>query len=133
MKIPYKIAKSGREKPLLPITLTNPDNRRSLRCYALVDSGSDTCFFDAELGEVLGIDIPSGDRGKVYGVVPGKWEMHYSHPVIIEFMGKKYGIHAGFIRGLSKHGYGILGQKGFFDQVESVTFEAKKGVFEIIP
>lgn len=132
MKIPYKVAKTGREKPLLPIILHNPDNKRSYRTFALVDSGSDSCFFDADLGEALGIDIAAGDAGKIYGVVPGKWERQYTHPVIIECMGKSFAIRAGFMRGLSKHGYGILGQSGFFDQVQSVTFEKQKGVFEII-
>ena len=133
MKIPYKIARTGREKPLVPITLRNPDNKCSYRCYALVDSGSDSCFFDAELGEALGIHVASGTPGKVFGVVPGRWERQYTHPILIEFMGKSYGVHAGFMRGLSKHGYGILGQSGFFDQVQSVTFEKSKGVFEIVP
>lgn len=133
MKIPYKALKTGREKPLLPITLRNPQNGRSQRFYALVDSGSDSCFFDAELGEAIGLTIPSGRPGKIYGVVPGKWERQYAHPVAIEFSGHSYSIEAGFMRNLSKHGYGILGQTGFFDQVESIVFEKKKGVFEIIP
>ncbi|MEK7155321.1 MAG: hypothetical protein AAB734_00405, partial [Patescibacteria group bacterium] len=77
------------------------------------------------------IDIASGDPGKIYGVVPGKWERQYSHPIIIEFGGKSFPIRAGFMRGLSKHGYGILGQAGFFDQVQSVNFRKKDGFFDI--
>jgi hypothetical protein len=46
--------------------------------------------------------------------------------------GAHYQIEAGLMRGLSRHGYGILGQSGFFNRVKSVTFEKQKGVFEIV-
>ena len=132
MKIPYKAVKTGKEKPLLPISIRNPKTGVSQRFYALVDSGSDSCFFDAELGETIGLQLSKGKEGKIYGVVPGKWERQYAHDIEIEFLGKKSRISAGFMHGLSKHGYGILGQSGFFDQVEAVIFEKKKGVFEIV-
>ena len=132
MKIPYKAVATGKEKPLLPITLRHPKTGASRRFYALVDSGSDSCFFDYEYGEAIGLDVSRGKEGRVYGVIPGKWERQYSHNIVIEIGGKPHTITAGFMRGLSKHGYGILGQAGFFDQVEAVIFEKNKGVFEII-
>ncbi len=132
MKIPYKTLTVGKEKPLLPIAIRNPRTGASQRFYALVDSGSDSCFFDADLGTAIGLDVPKGIEGKIYGVVPGKWERQYMHDIEIEFLGKRVKAQAGFMRGLSKHGYGILGQSGFFDNVEAVVFEKNKGVFEII-
>ena len=133
MKIPYRPLKKGHEKPFVTISLTNPKNGRFVRYLALVDSGSDSCFFDAELGQILGIDIVSGVKGRIYGVVPDKWVAQHSHPITIQYDGCTYDVEAGFVAGLSRHGYGILGQRGFFDQVEAITFEAKKAVFEIIP
>ena len=109
MKIPHRPLKKGHEKPLVLITLRNPSNERSVRYLALVDSGSDSCFFDAELGQALGIDVPTGRKGKIYGVVPDKWVPQYAHLVIIEYMGRTYSSEVGFVAGLSKHGYGILG------------------------
>jgi hypothetical protein len=133
MKVPYKLLATGHEKPLLPITIRNPQTGNVLRLLALVDSGSDTCFFDAELAIVLGIKkVGDGKRVRVYGAVPGKWEFAFQHPIEIEAEGKRFAIEAGFMRGLSHHGFGILGQRGFFDQVQAVTFEKKKGVFEVV-
>jgi hypothetical protein len=133
MKVPYKkLSPTGHEKPLLPITLRNAKSGASRRFFALVDSGSDCCFFDAEFGHAIGLKVRTGEHGKVYGVVPGKWEVQYRHQIVIEVIGKKYTIEAGFMYGLSRNGYGIPGQAGFFDQVQAVTFERKRGVFEII-
>ena len=133
MKVPYKLLKSGHEKPLLPITIRNPETGKSVRSIALVDSGSDTCFFDAELAAALGIKkVGDGAPMKIYGVVPGRWEHAYRHRVSIEFEDAQYEVDVGFMRGLSRHGFGILGQSGFFDRVKSVTFEKQKGVFEIV-
>ncbi|MBI4093604.1 hypothetical protein HY417_01450 [Candidatus Kaiserbacteria bacterium] len=90
-------------------------------------------FFDAELGEAIGIHVAFGKEAKIFGVVPDKWVRQFAHRIELEYDGNTHPIEAGFVRGLSKNGYGILGQKGFFDQVESITFEAKKAVFGIIP
>lgn len=132
MKIPYKLVKTGKEKPLLPVTLGNPKTGASQRFYAPVDSGSDSCFFDYEYAEAIGLDVRKGKEGKIMGVVPGKWVTQYIHEIHIKFIGKRVTIEAGFVPGLSKHGFGILGQNGFFDQVQSVTFEKQKGVFEVV-
>jgi hypothetical protein len=127
MKVPYKkLSARGHEKPLLGLSICNSKSNISRRIFALVDSGSDTCFFDAELGEAIGLKVRTGTHGKVFGVVPHKREVTYKHPIVIEVLGKRYPIEAGFVYGLSRHGYGILGQSGFFDQVAAVTFEKKK-------
>lgn len=132
MKIPYKALKKGKEKPLLPIAIRSPKTGIMQRFYALVDSGSDSCFFDAETGEAIGLDVKAGREGKIYGVVPGKWIQQYCHDVEIGFSGRTFKVNAGFVYGLNHHGYGILGQSGFFDQVSSVIFEKQKGVFEVV-
>ena len=129
---PYKAVKLGAEKPLLPVSIGNVKTGQSESFYGLLDSGSDTCFFDAEVGRSLGIEIEKGRVANVHGVVPGKWQPAYQHQVRLRFLGTDVVITAGFMFGLSKHGYGILGQRGFFDQVESVTFDRKKGIFGVV-
>jgi Transposase DDE domain len=57
---------------------------------------------------------------------------YYRHQITVDVFGTKFPIEAGFMYGLSRNGYGILGQAGFFDQVKAVTFERKKGVFEVV-
>jgi len=77
MQWPYKGVKSGHEKPLVPMSLFNPVTGQSRRTFGLVDSGSDTCFFDAEIGRSIGIEIEKGKVSRVYGVVPDKFATHY--------------------------------------------------------
>lgn len=131
MKEPYKLVSTTRAKPLVPVTIGNPKTGKARRFMALVDSGSDTCFFDIEYAKALGLKIPCERTGKIFGVVPDKWVTQYIHRVFLTFDGHQYDVEVGFIRGLSKNGYGILGQNGFFDQVKSITFA--KGEIEIIP
>ncbi len=114
----------------MPVTLRNPKTGVSRRFMALVDSGSDSCFFDVEYAAAIGLQVTAGKLGKVYGVIPDKWGQQYIHRVFIVFDGVQFEANVGFMRGLSKHGYGILGQNGFFDRVKSIKFE--KGEVEII-
>lgn len=132
MKIPYRAIGKGKEKPLISVVIRNPSSGQLRRFLGLVDSGSDSCFFDAEIGESIGLTIKDGSKGELTGVVPGKRVIHYAHEVYLEVQGKSYFVKVGFVYGLYRHGYGILGQNGFFDSVTSVIFEKQKGVFEVI-
>ena len=53
-------------KPIIPIRLLF--NGNSIRYEALIDSGADSNIFNAEIGEILGIDIYSGKEIKFSGV-----------------------------------------------------------------
>ena len=54
-------------KPIIPIKIKFKEN--SIKYNALIDSGADFCIFDAEVGEYLGIDIKSGKKEIVGGIV----------------------------------------------------------------
>jgi hypothetical protein len=99
-------------KPIIPIGLLF--NGKLIRYEALIDSGADFNIFDAEVGELLGIDIRSGKEVKFSGIVGEPFEV-YLHNITIEIGGWQYKITAGFSYKISPYGFGILGQRGFFD------------------
>lgn len=57
---PYKPIAPGVERPLLPVGLSNSYHGKPVRTFALVDSGSDHCHFDADFAIALGIHVEGG-------------------------------------------------------------------------
>jgi hypothetical protein len=128
MKFNYK--RYGKiSRPVIGIRLKN--GAQSLRYEVLIDSGADMCLFDAEIGEVLGIDVQSGKKEIVTGV-GGKQSIYFWHKISIEVGGWEYEIDAGFMPKVAGHAmpYGLVGQKGFFD-IFIVKFNLLKGEVEI--
>jgi hypothetical protein len=82
----------------------------------VVDSGADLCIFDAEIGEALGLDVKKGIPKEVFGV-GGKASIYFLHRVDVEVGGWTYKIDAGFMPNVAGRifQYGIVGQKGFFE------------------
>lgn len=113
MKFPYKKLFSGVSRPIIPIEVLNGE--KSLRYYALIDSGADINIFPAEIAEILGINVKSGKKGKISGVTQGETQDYYIHPITISVGGWKYKTEAAFMPTLSQNGHGLLGQKGFFN------------------
>jgi len=133
MQFPYKKFKltDGTEllKPIIPIGLLF--NGKLIRYEALIDSGADFNIFNAEIGELLGIDISSGKKVKFSGIAGEPFEV-YLHNVTLEIGGWHYKITTGFSYEISPYGFGILGQRGFFDLFR-VKFIFSKGIIEITP
>lgn len=121
-KYPYQIL-----RPVIQVVLQNKD--RSLGYEVLVDSGADFCILPYEVGEYLGIDIEKGEKREVFGVTGSK-EPYYLHTLGIKVGGWPYSIEAGFLKNFHKAGYGIVGQKGFFD-IFVVKFDLLKEEIEI--
>ncbi|MEO5927298.1 MAG: hypothetical protein ABIO72_01215 [Patescibacteria group bacterium] len=92
---------------------------------ALIDSGADTCLFDAEIGEAIGIPIEEGKIEQTKGVADQRTDVYY-HDVEIEVREKRWKARVGFVRSL---GIGALaGREGFFtkfkvclDQSRAIT------------
>lgn len=130
MKFAYKNLYPGQVRPIIPISIYTPDNE--VGYFAMVDSGADINLFPAELGEFLGLDIESGTEKTVAGIVQGESRPYYLHAIEIEVGDHRFTTQAGFMPDLSKNGYGLLGQHGFFDQFERIVFKKKEDVIEII-
>jgi hypothetical protein len=66
-------------RPTIPIWMSK-NNKYSYMFQAMVDSGSDKNLFPAHLGEIIGINIPSGTKSNVYGI--GNYELIvYKHKI----------------------------------------------------
>jgi len=63
MKFKYKKYAPGILRPVIPIEIIYKN--RSIPYEVLVDSGADFCIFDAQIGEILEIDITSGEQREV--------------------------------------------------------------------
>lgn len=100
-------------KPIISVKISANEN--FVRYEALIDSGADFCIFDAEIGEYLGLKVSSGIQISYCGIQGEKNSTAFLHQVILNIGGWDYETVVGFSKGISSKGFGILGQKGFFD------------------
>ena len=130
MKFPYKKLPSGRVRPIIPLQVSYKGGK-SLGYFALVDSGADICIFHTEIADIIGIkNIESGRKSLVGGITQGEVQAYYTHPVTITVGGWNYDIEVAFMPTLSKLGYGLLGQSGFFS-IFSIKFDFLKEEIEL--
>jgi len=115
-------------KPIIPVKIIIKD--KELNYEALIDSGADFCIFDAEIGEYLGIDILSGNQEVFGGIQEKGGAVAFLHKVKLNIGGWDYQTIVGFSYDIAKHGFGILGQKGFFDKFV-VNFDLVKEEIEL--
>jgi len=115
-------------KPIIPLKIKAPG--KEVRYGALIDSGADFCIFDAEIGEYLGFDIRSGKRLPFGGIQDRTGAEAFLHEAVINIGGWDYKTALGFSYDIAKHGFGILGQKGFFD-IFAVKFDYRKEEIEL--
>ncbi|MDP2951537.1 MAG: hypothetical protein Q8N55_04085 [bacterium] len=125
----YKKYGPGTLRPVIPIVLET--NKRRLPYESLIDSGADICIFPAELAGILGIKIMQGKKKHVSGIT-GKVEDYYLHKIALEVGGWPYEAEVGFLPKIATLGYGVLGQKGFFD-IFQIKFDYCKGIIEVKP
>ena len=102
---------------------------KSVIYEVLIDSGADICIFDAEIADILGIQIETGTKQTVSGIT-GTSEFYYIHEVTLNIGGWKHKAKVGFLKNINKQGYGIVGQKGLFDRY-SVKFDLNKEEIEL--
>ncbi|OGC87870.1 hypothetical protein A3D70_00020 [Candidatus Adlerbacteria bacterium RIFCSPHIGHO2_02_FULL_54_18] len=103
-------------RPVIPFQIGLTEATATHGFYALIDSGADMCLFSPAVADAIGIpDITTGSKDSVSGVVAGSKADYYVHQVVIKVGGWPYKISVGFMPSLAQLGYGIFGQKGFFD------------------
>lgn len=127
LKFPYKNYGGGIYRPVIPIEVAY--HGVSVPYEVLVDSGADACIFDAQLTDILRFDVTAGRPHDVSGIT-GEKETYYVHPVSISVGGWQYEIEAGFLQRIGRFGYGVVGQRGFFDRLV-VSFDYQKKVLEL--
>ncbi len=112
MKFKYKKFETHILRPVIPIEIVFQG--RSIHYEVLIDSGADLCLFDAEIGEVLGIEIERGPRYEIGGIT-GVIEYYHVHPITLKVGGWNYPVEVGFMPKMPSFGHGLVGQRGFFD------------------
>ncbi|TSC91901.1 MAG: Uncharacterized protein CEN90_16 [Parcubacteria group bacterium Licking1014_17] len=116
-------------KPIIPVKIS-AGNCKELNYEVLIDSGADFCIFDADVGEYLGIDINSGEKITFGGIQDRKGAAAFMHKVVLNIGGWSYSAIVGFSHDIAKQGFGVLGQKGFFDNFV-VKFDLNKEEIEL--
>ena len=123
MKFPYKLIPLSEKseifgfsilRPIIPVKLFG--KAIEFEYEVLIDSGADFCIFDGELGDALGLDVKTGHIEIFGGVQDTGSSTAYLHYIKISIGGKQMEVPALFSYGIAKNGYGILGQRGFFDR-----------------
>lgn len=115
-------------KPIIPIEISYRD--KHIKYAALIDSGADFCIFDGVVGEYLGINVQNGHREVFGGIQDIGGSEAFFHEIFISVGGSKFKVKAGFSYDIAKHGYAVLGQKGFFD-IFVVKFSLAKEEVEL--
>lgn len=96
--------------------------------HALVDSGAVDCIFPASIGEVIGIDVPSGEPKTYFGLAE-QAASGFVHSIQLQVTGFNHWINidAGFI---DSNISPLLGQHGFFSNYQ-IIFERFRKQFEV--
>lgn len=128
MNFKYKKYSPEIIRPVIPIEVAYKN--QSVKCEVLVDSGADFNIFDAELADILGIDLDFGQTSSVTGIT-GVSKTYFINKVDLIVGGYKFSnIEAGFLREMGTYAQGVVGQKGFFD-LFVVKFDLKKKRVEL--
>lgn len=112
----FKYIKIGSfRRPIIKITLRNPQNKKQLDYIALVDSGADFNIFHGDLSYMLDIDLTKAKKIPISGISDGTAIEGYWVPLEIGLNGKFYPSMSVFCFEISLDGFGVLGQEGFFN------------------
>lgn len=120
-------------KPIIPVIISS--YKKSIRCELLVDSGADFNIINGDIGDYLGLQVKKGMLIEFGGIQGGsaKIAKAYIHEVKIEVGGNEFTTKIGFTYDIDKRaGYGVLGQKGFFD-LFIVKFDFQAERIELLP
>jgi hypothetical protein len=113
MKFPYlkTLRTDPRKKwisrPIIPVSLFGP--KGGVNVDALIDSGTDRCLFNAQLGREIGLEIEKGERETFSGIEGGEI-VAYLHKIKRQIIGidKIVELEAGFTDAPAV--FAILGQ-----------------------
>ena len=114
-------------KPVIPVTFIN--GNKSVDVVGLVDSGAYATLLSPDLCPLLGIRLEDGKESIAVGI-GGAEQKTYFHDLQIVVGGYQFNCYAGFTIGLSVE-LCLLGQKGFFQNFQNVSFNFNAGEIEL--
>ncbi len=121
----YKRLPNGIIRPLIRAEIAIKKNGDGIPCEVLVDSGADFCILKAEIGEILGFNIKSGEAFSYKGI-NGAESTGYIHEVWINVKNVWIQAKVVFSYDIPKFGHQVVGQLGFFDHFK-INFDYNKG------
>jgi hypothetical protein len=95
VKFKYKKFKDGTLRSIIKVTLQV--GTKHFISEAMVDSGADFCFFDAQFAKILGLELKNGKKEILSGIVNGSQMDYYLHDIDLIIGGIKQSITAGFV------------------------------------
>ena len=113
MTFAYKKVTPQIIRPIIPIILKS--DGQFVIYSALIDSGADYCIFSIEIARALNLRLEK--QNTAFVDISKKEVVGYRGIVEIRIENDIYDIKAIFAD-ISEFGYGILGQKGFFDHFD---------------
>jgi hypothetical protein len=116
------------KRPVIEVGLTL--GGQVIPSNALIDSGADVSIFPADIGEQLGIDIRSGEKGFASSMRGAVLEETFLHRITLKVGELYYSTVTSFSYAPMRRNYGILGQQGFFD-IFVVQFDLVKEEIEL--
>lgn len=117
-------------RPIIPVFLFN--NKKVIGYEAIIDSGADFNIFHSEIADILGINYKKGSKRHLFGL--GSQEIKgYECETEIKVQGfDKYLSKVVFSSQIPSNSFGVLGNKGFFNNY-NVNFKYQMKVIEINP
>ncbi len=116
-------------RPIIPITICYLKSK--VRYEALIDSGADCNIFEAQLGELIGLNVKTGIK-RQFGGITGQSAIAYMHKIVIAVDNYEVETECGFSEDISMDGCGILGQNGFFNHFK-IYFDRSAEIIQLSP
>lgn len=132
MKFKYKKFANGILRPIIPIDFFHADNSEEKTTFeVLVDSGADQSILPADIAEIIGINVESGQPGRFMGITGTEKEL-FMHEITMAVGGRQIQTRVSFTYALPPQAMGVVGQHGFFDFFV-VKFDLRKALIELRP
>lgn len=125
---PYTTTPNSNPRPIVKVQVSSLDGEYVRYPYMLVDSGADITVINIELEELLGVDLKNCKVSEITGVGGAKLKA-YQTRLHIRLQDNSTISDVVFAE-LTEKGYGMLGQKGFFEFYK-ITFNGGKKKFSI--
>lgn len=111
-------------RPVIQIAIIKEIDKKPLDYEVLIDSGADECILPLELAEIAQIDLANTETKEFRGIGGGV-AIGHKKQVAILLGGYQFSTPVYFSSGIK--GYGILGQRGFFEKFRiRFIYSAKK-------
>lgn len=130
-KFKFDYLKIGpKKRPIIPVIIKN--DSKIIETPALIDSGADFNVFDIGIADALGLNLNKAKKITFKGVGNKALELKGNMAVVnlmIAAKGSSKNFQAPviFTNELPNNGFALLGEVGFFDQFEEVSFYYKRG------